>query len=118
MAESILANGGRPVTSYLGDTSVETFKVLLAGGAQVDAQEKVHGCTPLHDAAWTGRVENVKVLLAAGADVNHKDMDGQTALDATQEELAKAKTERERADLAAVITLLKKAGGKTGAELK
>ncbi len=56
-------------------------------------------------AAYGGHKEIVELLITAGADVNAKDEDGDTPLD-------NAKYKPETADL------LRKHGGKTGAELK
>ena len=58
----------------------------------------------LHKACEKGNIEAVKQHLADGADVNAKDDDGTTPLDMADDD--------ETADL------LRKHGGKTGAELK
>jgi ankyrin repeat protein len=58
----------------------------------------------LHLAAWKGHFETAELLIAAGADVNAKMEDGDTPLD-----LAKGHPE--------IADLLRKHGGKTGAEL-
>jgi FtsZ-binding cell division protein ZapB len=42
--------------------------------------KNVNGSTPLHDAAWKGRVEIVRLLLQNGAEVNAKDNHGNTPL--------------------------------------
>ena len=63
------------------------------------------GKSSIHDAAWDGNIEAVKQAIADGADVNAKNEWGGTPLD-------EAKHKPETADL------LRKHGGKTGAELK
>jgi ankyrin repeat protein len=65
------------------------------------------GETPLHGAAFTGRMEVVELLIENGADVNAKDEDGGTPL-----LYVTLSGHKETADL------LRKHGGKTGEELK
>ena len=64
-----------------------------------------NGWTPLHGAAYRGHHEIVAALIAKKAEVNAKDVDGDTPLD-----WAKNKPE--------IAALIRKNGGKTGAELK
>ena len=54
-------------------------KFLIEHGAVLSIRNSI-GRTPLHIAAWYGRVEPLKVLLAAGANPNVADVDGQTPL--------------------------------------
>ena len=65
------------------------------------------GRIPLHFAALDGLNEIVELLIAKGADVNAIDAAGKTPLDT-----AIGRKQTETADL------LRKHGGKTGAELK
>ncbi len=59
---------------------VDTAKLLIKCGADVNAKDK-NGITPLHKAlAAKGKGDLVKALIAAGADVNTKDNDGETTL--------------------------------------
>ena len=60
------------------DGSVLRF--LLEHGADVNAQNKPSGRTPLHKASSTGLLEVVRLLLEHGADVEVKKKDGKTAL--------------------------------------
>ena len=62
---------------------------------------------PLHHAAQTGLYEVSKLLITKGADVNMKNNPGQTPLDRAIYNKQTATT-----------NLLRKHGGKTGAELK
>jgi hypothetical protein len=55
-------------------------KLLLAKGAEVNAQDK-RGRTALIVASKDGYREVVQILLAYGADVNGRDKKGNTALD-------------------------------------
>ena len=76
----------------------------IAAGTDLNAKVKT-GSTPLHFAAGYGRNEIVGLLIAAGADVNAQNNRGGTPL-------GHARKHPETADL------LRKHGGKTGAELK
>ena len=58
---------------------VETVKVLLSAGANLEATDK-DGWTALMWAAEEGHVEVVKVLLSAGANLEATDKDGWTVL--------------------------------------
>jgi ankyrin repeat protein len=88
LLEALLANGADPDEREGGDTLLhllarqgqeEMAKVLLAGGASVDARSP-RGATPLHYAAAVGHVGFVTLLLASGADVNARENDGDTPL--------------------------------------
>jgi len=82
--------------------NIEAVKQHLAAGTDVNAKSSFG--TPLHSAASKGNKEIVELLIAAGADVNARDKDGKTPFDVASND--------ETADL------LRKHGGKTGAELK
>ena len=84
----------------------ETVELLIAKGADVKtAGER----TPLHLAAFNGHKEIIELLIAAGADVNVKMENGMRM---TPLDYAIRRKRTETADL------LRKHGGKTGAELK
>ena len=83
------------------DGNIEVVKQHLAAGTDVNSKDK-DGWTPLHEAASEGHNKIVELLVAKGADVNAKDDDGETPVDAA--------ANPETADL------LRKHGGKTGAE--
>ena len=89
----------------------EVGELLIAKGADINAGEDNAGWTPLHVAAYSGYKAAVELLAAKGADVNAKDEDGKTSLDwATHPDNPNASAE--------IADLLRKHGGKTGAELK
>ena len=84
------------------DGNIEVVKQHLAAGTDVNAKND-SGVTPLHRAAYYGHKEIVVLLIAKGADVNVKNDVGYTPLDGNHPDTA---------------DLLRKHGGKTGAELK
>lgn len=87
---SFLATGIKPnVRNPDGDTallaaaasmSVETVKVLVEAGGDVNAASTENGWTPLMTAAFFGAADCVRVLLEGGADVNATNKYGETAL--------------------------------------
>ena len=90
--------------------NIEAVKQHIADGADVNAENQ-HGWTPLLFASANGHKEIVELLIGAGADVNAKVVSGaaqgKTPLDAANE------TNHPK-----ITDLLRKHGGKTGAELK
>ena len=95
--------GGTPLHFATFGSHKEVVELLIAKGADVNAKDGV-GETPLHWAAKEGNKEVVELLIAKGADVNAKDDVGDTPVD--------------WADNKEIANLLRKHGGKTGAELK
>jgi cytohesin len=83
--------------------NIEAVKQHLAAGTDVDARDKQHDKTPLQHAAYWGHKELAELLIAKGADVNAKEVYGNTPLDWANPEMR---------------DLLRKHGGKRGAELK
>jgi len=63
-----------------GAGDVTIARALIAAGADVDAQDYVKRCAPLHMAARRGHVDVAAVLLGSGANVEVKDINGQTPL--------------------------------------
>ena len=80
----------------------EIVELLIAKGADMNVTANEEW-TPLHTTALEGNKEVVELLIAKGVDVNAKDIDGKTPLNSAEGEIA---------------DLLRKHGGKTGAELK
>jgi ankyrin repeat protein len=104
-ADLIRKHGGKYGTfiAAVAGGDIDAVKMFLDAGS--DVNEKVqHGWTPLHEAAVFGHAEVTKLLIANGADVN--------AWDGYETPLDVSDNESEFADL------LRKHGGKTGAELK
>ncbi len=119
--------------------NIEVVKQHLAAGVDVNAKNKIYESTPLHGAAVNGHKEIAELLIAKGADVNAKNDLGDTPLHMAafdQKEVAEMLI-AEGADVNArkdggktpldeainngqivIIALLRKHGGKTGAELK
>ena len=86
------------------DDSDDVAKLLIAAGADVNERDN-EGETLLHWVAWNHRPGIAKLLIAAGADVNAQSNDGLTPLDVWRRNPE-------------TISLLRAAGGKTGAELR
>jgi hypothetical protein len=94
----------------------EIVELLIAKDADVNPKTE-EGATPLHEAAGWGHKEIVELLIARGVDVNAKSEWGDTPLDwaASVDEEDPPETKAAKREIAA---LLRKHGGKTGAELK
>ncbi|TMW67257.1 hypothetical protein Poli38472_012373 [Pythium oligandrum] len=66
-------------SGHYRDDAVDTLRVLLEHGADVDAETKASGKTALHCAVSLG-IDAVRLLVAYNAGVNKWDKDGETAL--------------------------------------
>lgn len=103
------AKGGKLMATPLHYATVHGHSAiierLLAKGADVQSRD-ANGETPMHDAAAFGRVQEAEMLLAQEAEVNALTPGEQTPLDYAIEANAEKLT-----------SLLRKNGGKTGAEL-
>ena len=92
---------------------LETLKVMLAKGADVNSQDK-EGHTALMTAAHFGNVEIAELLLASGADVFIKNKKGELALKVVVIRCANDNCEK----LANSLVTKMAAGGYTAAEIK
>lgn len=63
------------------EKQVETLKVLISAGADVNAKTKENKTPLLWAASLPGHAKIVELLLNAGADISHKNNDGKNALD-------------------------------------
>jgi ankyrin repeat protein len=61
--------------------SIESLKLLLAAGGNINAKDGTRGLTPLHEAARWGWNDVVKFLVENGADLEAKDDRGMTPVD-------------------------------------
>jgi ankyrin repeat protein len=66
-------------TEYAKKNSIETVRILLKYGADVNYRAK-DGRTLLHDAIFRGREDLIDLVLKHGADINAKDKYGYTSL--------------------------------------
>ena len=131
-------DGFTPLVFAVDKGHKEIVEILIAKGADVNAKDKL-GWTPLFYAAFSGRTEVVELLIAKGVDVNAKDNLGTLRYAASgghkeTVELLIANgadvyakgggNDTTPLDMAIrlrrteTIDLLRKHGGKTGAELK
>ncbi len=76
--------GSSPLSSAASRGHVAAMGVLLANGANVNAQNE-DGYTPLHSAAWSNKVDAVSYLLDHGADMHRRNCQGKTPMDLAQE---------------------------------
>ena len=96
--------GATPLHFAARNGHEDVAELLVVKGAAMDIEDD-DGRTPLHMVADIGHNGIAELLIAKGADVNAKDKKDYTPLDG-------AKNKPETADL------LRKHGGKTGAELQ
>ena len=114
---------GPPFSQAISSGQKEIVELLIANGADVN-EKRFQNITYLHDAAYEHRKDIVELLIANGADVNAKardDIKGTTPLDSAnmgsdgKRGGSPTRHEKNRTEIA---DLLRKHGGKTGAELK
>ena len=74
--------GRTPLYSFAasGGSDIEIAKILLAAGADPGSEEDDFHVTALDNAVETGNLELVELLIGAHADVNHRNVDGWSAL--------------------------------------
>jgi ankyrin repeat protein len=68
-------------TEDVQQRSIDSLKLLIAAGANINSKESGRGLTPLHEAARWGWNDVVKYLVEQGADLSAKDNRGMTPLD-------------------------------------
>ncbi len=76
---------GHPPLYFVGNASqgvngADVVRVLVQGGANVNAQERLKHCTALHMAARRGNIPVAEALLDCGADLEARDKLGETPL--------------------------------------
>jgi uncharacterized protein len=69
------------ITDDVQQRSIESLKLLLAAGADINAKDGTRGLTPLHEAARWGWNDVVRFLVDHGADLQAKDNRGMTPVD-------------------------------------
>jgi ankyrin repeat protein len=77
--DAVTANdlANQPLHAAAAGRSIETCRLLLAAGAEVDARQH-GGFTPLHEAAQSGDAGMVELFLSAGADPTALASDGRS----------------------------------------
>ncbi len=70
--------------TYVMKLDINTVEKLIKAGANVNAQNKA-GNTPLTHAVFKVNLELVKLFVKYGADIDHKNLDGKSAIDITKE---------------------------------
>jgi ankyrin repeat protein len=68
-------------TEDVQQRSIESLKLLLAAGADINAKDRTRGLSPLHEAARWGWNDVVRFLVENGADLQAKDPRGMTPVD-------------------------------------
>ncbi len=68
-------------TEDVQQRSIESLKLLLAAGADINAKDGTRGLTPLHEAARWGWNDVVSFLVDHGANLSAKDNRGMTPVD-------------------------------------
>ena len=118
IAALVLVGCGRPPLSenereMINDVlhmRIEKVKQHLDAGVNVNARRQRDGKTPLHLTAWFAQTNMAELLIARGADINSLSDNGETPLD--------QKTYYKSEKYKVYYSLLRKHGGRTGAELK
>jgi uncharacterized protein len=72
---------GLYITEDVQQRSIESLKLLLAAGADINAKDGQRGLTPLHEAARWGWNDVVRFLVEHGDDLEAKDNRGMTPVD-------------------------------------
>lgn len=113
IVDKLPAEDARRLGDAAWDSNTAAVLLMLDLGWPVNARSG--DSTPLHQAAWVGNVEIVRELIRRGADVNARD----TMYNGTPIGWATHGAEHNggRGDAAAVIQLLRAAGGKASDEL-
>ena len=104
---AVITPPGMPIWAAAEAGNREVVLRHLVAGTDADTRDERYGASSLHWAAWCGHPDIVELIIAARANVNAVNFDGETPLDC-----AKNFSQNETA------AILRKNGGKTGAELK
>jgi len=110
-------NNGQIALHYASiHNHVLILKLLIDNGSNVNLKDKI-GMTSLHLTSLGGHKEAAKMLIDSGALLNTINIHGETPLDTALKDF-KIDSQKAKSNKKETANLLRKHGGKTGAELK
>ena len=110
-------NSGQIALHYASiHNHVLILKLLIDNGSSVNLKDKI-GMTSLHLASLGGHKDAAKMLIDSGALLNTINIHGETPLDTALKDF-KIDSQKAKSNKKETADLLRKHGGKTGAELK
>src|SRR5262249_3856591 len=83
---------GIPFSDEEGKKALESVRLAIDLGADVNAVETRGGMTALHGAAFNAAEDIIRLLVQKGADLNARDKVGQSALDKAENNKPKGKS--------------------------
>jgi ankyrin repeat protein len=106
--------GNRPLHVAVQANAPAIAEFLIANGAEVDLPGGPQRVTPLHLAAFHGKIDVLRVLLAHGARTDLKNSGGQTPLMMAQRPAKSKRRQEDRHQAAEILTAYEKSQDTTG----